>query len=190
MSLSADYQYEEDKSEEEEENSYQINSINTQAEHQINEVSLIKPNITNVFTENQKHFFYNQCQKILDQIMKFENSYFFFQPVDPEKENAPDYYRIIAQPMSIYNVQQKIDQLQYQTPEEFINDMRLIWSNAKLYNPPMHPVYKAADDLSFKFELMAATLPHVVDDQSLNGGFQREVELRFARYRLMKKSHL
>lgn len=190
-SISSDQLYEE---EEEEIKSVQQNFEQTQPEslkssiHTLNKMNSF--NHPDVFTPIQKQFFYNQCQNIINQIMKFDNAYFFYKPVDPEKDVAPGYYEFIAQPMSIFDVQQRIDNDQYHTPDEFINDMRLIWLNAKLYNAPSHLVYKAAEDLSFKFEMMAATLPHVVDEASLNSGFQREVELRFSRYKLMKKTHL
>ena len=187
MDSSSEHQQDEEKSEEEENYSQQSyeqdqhESSNNQTENQNNQSS--------VFTTRQKQFFYNQCQNIINQLMKLENA-FFLRPVDPEKDVAPGYYEFIAHPMSIYDVQQKIDNDRYQSTEEFINDMRLIWSNAKLYNAPSHLVYKAADALSSKFEMMASTLPHIVEENSLSGGFQREIELRFARYRLMKKTHL
>lgn len=144
----------------------------------------------NSLANHQRKVFYNQCQNILSQILKSENSYFFFRPVDPEQDRAPDYFKIIVSPMSLYDVQQKIDKNQYETPEEFIKDMRLIWHDAKQYNAPSHLIYKAADVLSHKFEMLASTLPHTINEASLNSAFQREVELRFARYRLQKKTHL
>lgn len=189
MSFNSDAQENEVKSEAEENEENSLQSFK-QGVKESSKSKTLDSNNTNGFTTIQKQYFYNQCQNIINQLMKFENAYFFYRPVDPDKDVAPGYYEFIAQPMSIYNVQQKIDNDQYQTPDEFINDMRLIWLNAKLYNAPSHLVYKAADSLSLKFEMMAATLPHIVDEASLNGGFQREIELRFARYRLMKKTHL
>ena len=36
-------------------------------------------------------------------------------------------------------VQRKLDDGLYKSPEEFVGDVRLIWANAKLYNPPGAP---------------------------------------------------
>ncbi|OHT02280.1 Bromodomain containing protein [Tritrichomonas foetus] len=142
------------------------------------------------FDRKGAFLFKQQCQNIIQEIMKIENSFFFFKPVDPEQDRAPDYYQVIIQPMSIFNVQMKLDNNEYHTPNEFIQDMRLIWYNAQHYNAPTHPVFKAAENLAAKFELLASTLPRAIEETDLNCNFQREIELRFARYRMNKKTHL
>ena len=41
--------------------------------------------------------------------------------------------------MVMRTVQRKLDDGLYKSPEEFVGDVRLIWANAKLYNPPGAP---------------------------------------------------
>ncbi len=41
--------------------------------------------------------------------------------------------------MKMWTVQRKLDDGLYKSPEEFVGDVRLIWANAKLYNPPGAP---------------------------------------------------
>lgn len=120
--------------------------------------------------------------------MEHDNVYVFFRPVDPEKDGAPDYRTWIMHPMSIFTVQEKIDKREYKSPAEFIADMRQIWENAKIYNNYTHMIYKTADFLAEKFETLAAGLPHELPEPK-NNALQRAVELRFARYRMAKKTH-
>lgn len=56
----------------------------------------------------------------------------FAQPVDPAE--VPDYYDIIKNPMDLSTMFSKVQS--YKTPEEFVNDFRLIYANAMEYNPP------------------------------------------------------
>lgn len=133
--------------------------------------------------------FYHACREIIQQLMSQDNAFFFFKPVDPEADGAPDYNTYIPQPMSFFKVQEKLDRQEYKTPDEFIKDVNLIWQNAKNYNMPVTLIYKAADNLSNKFNTLAGSLPHVVPEEDQNNALQRLVELRFARYRMGKKTH-
>lgn len=130
-----------------------------------------------------------QCQDIIAQVMGLENSNYFFRPVNPEKDNAPEYYQRIPQPMSIFEVQEKLDNDKYTDFKSFISDMRRIWGNAQIYNPSSSQIYKAAEKISRKFEMMIAGTPHAIPDDSKSSALQRAVEMRFAIYRTHKKSH-
>jgi hypothetical protein len=118
-----------------------------------------------------------------------ENAFYFFKPVDPDADGAPDYFDYILNPMSIFTVQEKLDRGEYNTPAEFIRDMRLIWSNAKIYNHQTHPIYITADVLAERFEILAAALPHELSSAEKSSALQRLVELRFARYKAAKQTH-
>jgi hypothetical protein len=133
--------------------------------------------------------FFITYQEIMHQIMARENAFFFFQPVDPVADGAPDYFQYVTKPMSIFAVQEKLDKRQYECPSEFVADMRQIWTNAKIYNQQTHAIYKAADALAARFEILAATLPHDVSESQNKNGLQWLVESRFARYRSAKSSH-
>lgn len=109
--------------------------------------------------------------------------------MDPEADGAPDYFNIVMKPMCFYKVQEKLDNHEYKTPDDFIDDVRLIWQNAKLYNHQTHLIYKTADTLAKKFEILIGSLPHVLTESEKCSALQRLVELRFARYRMNKKTH-
>jgi hypothetical protein len=133
--------------------------------------------------------YYRAYQGILQQIMAQENAYFFFKPVDPVADGAPDYLSRVLRPMSILTIQEKLDLQEYKSPDEFIGDMRQIWANAKIYNQQTHTIHKTAQALAEKFELLAASLPHDISEKDRRSGLQRLVENRFAQYRAEKRSH-
>ena len=57
----------------------------------------------------------------------------FGPPVDAKL--IPDYYRVIPKPISISQIEAKLDGPgAYTSPEEFADDFRLVWSNCKVYN--------------------------------------------------------
>lgn len=58
----------------------------------------------------------------------------FHSPVDPVALNIPEYPNIIKHPMDLSTVQKKLRNKSYATIQDFDEDMRLIWSNAMLFN--------------------------------------------------------
>lgn len=141
-------------------------------------------------SEIRREQFYQICQDIVQQIMGMEGASFFFKPVDQELDGAPDYYEKIDKAMCIFTIQDKLDKKLYNTSEEFIGDMNQVFKNAQYYNADGHPIYKAAIMLANKFSILSARLPRTIQNGELNGAVQREVELRFLRYRLNKNTHL
>ena len=132
---------------------------------------------------NHQDILYDTYHGIIQKILADENSFFFFKPVDPEADGAQDYYSIVIKPMCFFTIQQKLDNKEYQNQNEFIADVRQIWQNAKLYNQSTHPIYKAADRLAKKFEILSASLPRPVKESESHSALQRYIELRIGRYK-------
>ncbi|KAK7081664.1 ATPase AAA domain-containing protein 2, partial [Halocaridina rubra] len=61
----------------------------------------------------------------------------FTKPVD--EEEVPDYREIIKEPMDLETMMTKIDQHQYESAQEFLQDIDLICNNALEYNPDRNP---------------------------------------------------
>ena len=68
----------------------------------------------------------------------------FNEPVNAKALKLPDYHRIVKQPMDLGTVKGRLLSLEYDQLEPFVSDMRLVFSNAMLYNPPTNHVHKAA----------------------------------------------
>jgi hypothetical protein len=56
------------------------------------------------------------------------------------REGIPDYFLIVKHPMDLGTVQDKLKRSLYGTAEEFAADMRLVFSNCRLYNKVRYPV--------------------------------------------------
>jgi ATP-dependent helicase STH1/SNF2 len=59
----------------------------------------------------------------------------------------PDYYLIIKEPIAMENIQKKINRNEYQSPGEFLDDIRLLCSNARTYNEDGSVLFQDANDI-------------------------------------------
>ncbi|KAG0191845.1 hypothetical protein DFQ28_010784 [Apophysomyces sp. BC1034] len=78
-------------------------------------------------------------------------NYPFLAPVDIVALNIPDYPNIVKHPMDLSTIERKLNEGDYDTPEEFEVDVRLMFSNCYLYNPPVTPVHKMGKELEKVF---------------------------------------
>jgi hypothetical protein len=60
----------------------------------------------------------------------------FLEPVDWESLGLTDYLTVVKKPMDLNTVKNKLADGGYSSKEECSDDIRLIWSNAMLYNVP------------------------------------------------------
>jgi len=72
--------------------------------------------------------------KLIKSIRKLKSAIAFNSPVDPVALNIPDYPTIVKHPMDLNTVEMKLssEPSQYQSPEEFESDVRMIFCNAFL----------------------------------------------------------
>ena len=76
----------------------------------------------------------------------------FRQPVDPVLLNIPDYFDIVKHPMDLSTIKSKLDHGQYQDPWQYVDDIYLMFDNARLYNREKSPVGKYCKKLNEIFE--------------------------------------
>ena len=85
-------------------------------------------------------------------------SIYFEMPIDPKADGAEDYYDVVATPICMADILEKINTHNYGHDfEGMCTDVQLVFRNAMLYNPPDHHVYKAASRLSDKFKELVQT---------------------------------
>lgn len=106
------------------------------------------------------------CRNLLVDIIKIPASAVFHVPVDPVKQNAPDYLVIIKSPMDFQTILDNLSNGSIATPNEFADQMRLVFRNAQTYNPPGHPIHLLAIALSASFEAQFASLQAAILQQS------------------------
>ncbi|KAK1936257.1 bromodomain/ankyrin repeat containing protein [Babesia divergens] len=73
---------------------------------------------------------------LLTSMGKQEGGYVFEKPVDPKKQNCPDYFDIIKKPISYSCIKSKIKRNVYNKPTEFLEDCQLVFDNCFQYNKP------------------------------------------------------
>jgi hypothetical protein len=88
---------------------------------------------------------------LLDEMIRLPFSEPFRAPVDVEL--YPDYVEYVECPMDLSTVKRKLQNGQYDSPTEFCEDIRLIFSNSRLYNrAPKSQIFRWTNKLSMHFE--------------------------------------
>ncbi|KAF4071978.1 hypothetical protein AMELA_G00269060 [Ameiurus melas] len=101
-----------------------------------------------------------KCEEILQKLIKFRYSWPFREPVSVEE--AEDYQDIISTPMDFSTMQSKFKSSQYRSPQDYIEDMKLVFSNAEEYNQLGSSVLQCMSRTEQTFtELLHKILPGV-----------------------------
>ncbi|KAJ8256724.1 hypothetical protein COCON_G00188760 [Conger conger] len=75
-----------------------------------------------------------KCEEILQKLLKFRPSWPFRDPVSPEE--AEVYLEVVSNPMDFQTILTKFSSSQYRQPSDFVEDVKLVFSNAELYHQP------------------------------------------------------
>jgi histone acetyltransferase len=89
--------------------------------------------------------FQSSCLKILDQLVANKASWPFLTPV--KKEEVPDYYDVIKEPIDFQTLRERVNQGYYLNKKLFISDVKKIFNNARTYNVKNTIYYKYANEL-------------------------------------------
>lgn len=90
--------------------------------------------------------------KLVNSLLARSDSTPFAEPVDWRGLELWDYPKIIKKMMDLGTVKRKLERKSYKTHEECAEDLRLIWSNCKLYNEQDSDFWHLANVFSKKFE--------------------------------------
>ncbi|XP_072285050.1 tyrosine-protein kinase BAZ1B isoform X2 [Pyxicephalus adspersus] len=74
-----------------------------------------------------------KCEEILCKLIKYRFSWPFREPNTDEDES---YLKVVTTPMDFQTMQSKCSCGNYQTVQEFLNDLKLVFGNAELYYEP------------------------------------------------------
>ncbi|XP_015116667.1 nucleosome-remodeling factor subunit NURF301 isoform X2 [Diachasma alloeum] len=88
-------------------------------------------------------------KKLIKHIQAHKSAWPFMEPVDPNE--APDYYKVIKEPMDLQTIELRINDRSYKKLSEFIGDMTKIFDNCRYYNPKESPFFKCAESLETYF---------------------------------------
>lgn len=97
--------------------------------------------------------FSNLLEKVLNKLKAHQCAPPFSKPVPVNMKYAPDYYKVIKEPMDLSTIRSKIRAFHYSSRTEFMNDMKLMIDNCYIYNKDRNPhllpmadaIYEAAE---------------------------------------------
>jgi len=94
----------------------------------------------------------SKCREVLQKVLSAlgRDRAVFYDPVNPQI--LPDYYRVIQKPIFLGQVEKKLIQRQYDSPQGFYDDVHQHWINVKLYNPVGDPFRKIGEKVEEQFE--------------------------------------
>ncbi|XP_062863386.1 bromodomain adjacent to zinc finger domain protein 1A isoform X2 [Trichomycterus rosablanca] len=81
------------------------------------------------------------CEQLTVDLVRHEDSWPFMKLVS--RTQVPDYYDIIKKPIALSTIRERVNNCEYQTASEFINDVKLMFSNCLEYNPQHTSEFKA-----------------------------------------------
>ncbi|KAG8222875.1 hypothetical protein J437_LFUL003520 [Ladona fulva] len=99
---------------------------------------------------------FEPLRKLMKQMQTHKCAWPFMEPVDPTE--APDYYKVIREPMDLQTIELRINERSYDRLSEFIGDMTKIFDNCRYYNPRESPFYRCAETLESYFAGRLKTL--------------------------------
>ncbi|XP_064615943.1 bromodomain-containing protein 3-like isoform X3 [Liolophura sinensis] len=102
------------------------------------------------------------CNGILKELFAKKHAGYawpFYKPVDASSLGLHDYHDVIKKPMDLGTVKKKMEGREYKNPQDFAEDVRLIFTNCYRYNPPESDVVNMAKNLQDVFELKYARMP-------------------------------
>eukprot|EP00123_Amoebidium_parasiticum_P013776 comp22144_c1_seq1/m.32428 comp22144_c1_seq1/g.32428 ORF comp22144_c1_seq1/g.32428 comp22144_c1_seq1/m.32428 type:complete len:687 (-) comp22144_c1_seq1:339-2399(-) len=100
------------------------------------------------------------CEKVLvPTLLKMPDAWPFQKPVDPVALNLPDYHDIVKHPMDLGTVKAKLARLEYQTTDECLRDIDLVFGNCRLYNKPGSDIVLMCDSVERAYRKLAANIP-------------------------------
>ncbi|PXF42781.1 Transcription factor GTE10 [Gracilariopsis chorda] len=99
---------------------------------------------------------FKRLDKIVLQITKHKYAFPFLEPVDPVREQCPDYLVRVKKPMDYGTIRKRLEKGAYDSLDDVAADVRQIKINCCQYNGEDHQFSRWAIELSNKFEVMAA----------------------------------
>ena len=84
----------------------------------------------------------------------------------PDGAQYPDYYQIITNPIAVDTIKKKVKRRQYRNVDDLIQDLTLMFNNARIYNDENSQIYQDATRL-LQFSQEQADLARQIEDKDL-----------------------
>lgn len=115
----------------------------------------------------------------------------FEDPVDPIALDIPEYPKIVKKPMDLSTVHKRLHEGYYNfCIQDFVKEMRLIFTNAVLFNDPKHQIYRLAIQCSNLFEKKLEKCKNIIPPLPLGLGRSLRWKDRIAWRRASVEEHI
>ncbi|OHT06426.1 Bromodomain containing protein [Tritrichomonas foetus] len=74
------------------------------------------------------------CIEIMDNVMKRPCAALFLEPVDPDRDGAPNYFAVVKKPVDLGTIRKRLINDEYQSVAAWNREMNLVWGNAEKFN--------------------------------------------------------
>jgi len=91
-------------------------------------------------------------ERMINELLSNSRAWAFREPVNVEE--VVDYLEFIKEPMDLGTIERKVSHNQYKTFEDFVDDVQLVFDNARLYNPEESVYYKNANQVELDFKAL------------------------------------
>ncbi|WWC92779.1 uncharacterized protein L201_007738 [Kwoniella dendrophila CBS 6074] len=103
----------------------------------------------------------------LHKLVAHRSSLWFRKPVDPVRDDAPDYGTVIKTPMDLQTISAKLDAGMYANRQEFVSDVKLIIANCYTYNvSPTSVVRKLGETFEKTFTTLWNKTEHTLSSSA------------------------
>jgi hypothetical protein len=92
-----------------------------------------------------------QCLIVMEKLFSRPVAQMFLNAPDPEADKCADYFEQISRPMSLNMIQNKLQENEYESVQEWKADVELVWSNSLLYNRQSPILLAITRDLQKQF---------------------------------------
>ncbi|CAD8202096.1 unnamed protein product [Paramecium pentaurelia] len=103
---------------------------------------------------NQDQMWNQIAIKILQQLQKLKQSWYFLEPVDVNRYQIFDYYDIVKNPMDLGTIKSKLQNNSYKCFKEYHIDMLLVFENCALYNKINSEVGQAGVKMKLEYLIL------------------------------------
>jgi len=100
---------------------------------------------------------YAQLLHLLSEMQNHHSAWPFQKPVNAEE--VPDYYNVITEPMDLETMEKRLEEDAYTTPDDFVKDAKLIFTNCRRYNNETTSYWKNANKLEKFMNLKLREIP-------------------------------
>lgn len=96
---------------------------------------------------------------VLKALWKHQFAWPFYTPVDAQKLNLPDYYKIIKTPMDMGTIKKRLESRYYRKAQECISDFNRMFTNCYTYNKPGEDIVVMCQAIEKVFVQKLAGMP-------------------------------